>query len=52
MKFASYTHLESENYIRENNLIKIFSIYLCCYQIDFYNNNPNYYFDCFCFVIK
>ena len=48
MKIAFYNLLEHENYVRENKLTKIFSLYLFCYQINFYEN-PKYCFDCFCF---
>lgn len=45
---ATYTPLEQYNHIRENNMIKTFSINLFCYQIDFYKD-PKYCFSCFCF---
>ena len=48
MEFATYNLLEYEKYIRENNLIQIFALNLCCYQINFYKN-PNYYFTCYCY---
>lgn len=48
MEFASYNLLEHENYVRENNLNKVFTINLFCYQINVYNNHPKYYFTCFC----
>lgn len=48
MEFATYNLLEYENYIRENNLNLIFSLNLCFYKINFYGNNPKYYFTCFC----
>ena len=49
MEFRTYNLLEYENYIKENNLIQVFSFNLFCYQIKFYKNNPKYYFTCYCY---
>lgn len=48
MKIAIYTLLEQENYIREKNLTKLFTLNMFCCKINFYKN-LKHYFDCHCF---